>query len=897
MASTIYKYALTGATKFPVNFEYLARRFVKVTLIGVTVRELTLNIDFRFTSKNEIETTQVWTTGEFDTIEIRRVTSATDRLVNFSDGSILRAYDLNIAQIQAIHIAEEGRDVSDSALLNNGVKWHALGLSIGNLKDPIEPQDAATKRYVDSVSERDSAFNQNQLGRTVRAPQGEQVSQMPSAAQRAGKILGFDSSGNPIGMLPASGTGTELALDLIDKDRGAEMVEWTRKPLVDAVSTVSRMLGSQKVSIWEYQHLVASKPSMNPDTWDWGPAHLAAVAECRKTPNKALSYPGGKYPTSVTIDFGSIAVEGSGTDANTGTEIRALTDGMLLAITGSGCFLTNIKFNGRNLAIWNVLVKGNRPIFIKVESTYAKEFGYVFSATQNGSFYSIVSYFCLYSFGLFNGTRNCVFTSCGSATSSGPSGQRDPRQAEIVCDFDTSNPHGFGLGTSITTNGNDRNFFFAGIYEYPNTIIRMKNTANTNKDVGRLFFYGTEFAAGSGLILDTSELPAVSNPRLIFNNCEFTWKDQVTPFSKGTRGTLTFQGHASFSGGAQIANRGISQVNNLDTQGIREQDGTIYIDDDLNVTTIPKNGWYRPSTTGVIVNPVSFGTGHKEVWFSTKEGAAFVGGTNYRTNKGKLGEILEAPLVGGLSKSEAYTPSGSTSLPAGLAMLAENIGNGANDAAFLGFRTRTLGSNMYGYIGVSSTGLVMGSRVASGGGYKERLKIDRNGNILPGEDAAQNMGSASLRIGTYFGATGSISTSDGRMKEDVRDLSEAERRVALSIKGMIRAFRFSESIAEKDTGARIHFGVIAQSVGEAFKSEGLDPHEYALFCFDEWDDVYETVYESKPTVDDEGNPVVDDEGKQLFSEVPTGEKRLVTKGGDRYGIRYEELAMFIISVM
>ncbi len=37
---------------------------------------------------------------------------------------------------------------------------------------------------------------------------------LPPVAVRAGKVLGFDSEGNPVGTLPGSGTATELALDL-----------------------------------------------------------------------------------------------------------------------------------------------------------------------------------------------------------------------------------------------------------------------------------------------------------------------------------------------------------------------------------------------------------------------------------------------------------------------------------------------------------------------------------------------------------------------------------------------------------------------------------------------------------------------------------------------------------
>ena len=217
MTSTVYTYPLTGSRVYPVNFEYLARRFVVVMLISPTARlELSLNTDYRFTGKMEITTTVAWSAGEFTQIEIRRTTSATDRLVNFTDGSILRSQDLNISQIQAIHIAEEGRDISSGALLNNMGSWDTKNLRIRNLGVPIDPQDATTKDYVDTVAREDRAYLESQMARTLRGQAGETLALLPPPASRASKILSFDSAGNPIMVAPSSGSSAELALDLAD---------------------------------------------------------------------------------------------------------------------------------------------------------------------------------------------------------------------------------------------------------------------------------------------------------------------------------------------------------------------------------------------------------------------------------------------------------------------------------------------------------------------------------------------------------------------------------------------------------------------------------------------------------------------------------------------------------
>lgn len=158
--TTVYTYDLNGSKKdFDVPFEYLARRFVQVTLIGQDRKPLDLASDFRFIGKTSIQTLKAWGPADgYERIEIRRNTSATDRLVDFADGSILRANELNTSQVQTLHVAEEARNmVADTIAVNQDGDLDARGRRLVNLADATEAGHAVTLRQTESWAE--SALN------------------------------------------------------------------------------------------------------------------------------------------------------------------------------------------------------------------------------------------------------------------------------------------------------------------------------------------------------------------------------------------------------------------------------------------------------------------------------------------------------------------------------------------------------------------------------------------------------------------------------------------------------------------------------------------------------------------------------------------------------------------
>jgi hypothetical protein len=173
-----------------------------------------------------------------------------------------------------------------------------------------------------------------------------------------------------------------------------------------------------------------------------------------------------------------------------------------------------------------------------------------------------------------------------------------------------------------------------------------------------------------------------------------------------------------------------------------------------------------------------------------------------------------------------------------------------------GFSTVNSGSGGV-YLGVAGSSIVQ----AYGSGFR------------PQTDNTYNLGTAAQRWATVYAGTGTINTSDAKTKQQVRSLSEAERAVAVRVKGLLRSFKFNDAVEKKGDNARIHFGVVAQDIQSAFESEGLDAHQYALFCYDEWE---------------EQDEIRGDDGSLVQPHIPAG---------NRYGVRYEELLAFVLAAL
>lgn len=153
--------------------------------------------------------------------------------------------------------------------------------------------------------------------RALRAPVGETVDDMPSAAERADMLLSFDSDGNPIAVAPADGTASSLAVDLASTTAGKGS---------KLVAFIQRVTGA--VAQW-----VEDKLARRIDVIDFG-ADSTGVANC-DTAFAAIKV--RAQATGEPIRFTAGTYTYSATLALDWSRARVIFDGIVtLVYTGTG---------------------------------------------------------------------------------------------------------------------------------------------------------------------------------------------------------------------------------------------------------------------------------------------------------------------------------------------------------------------------------------------------------------------------------------------------------------------------------------------------------------------------------------------------------------------------------
>ncbi|MBF8764220.1 tail fiber domain-containing protein [Pseudomonas putida] len=171
-------------------------------------------------------------------------------------------------------------------------------------------------------------------------------------------------------------------------------------------------------------------------------------------------------------------------------------------------------------------------------------------------------------------------------------------------------------------------------------------------------------------------------------------------------------------------------------------------------------------------------------------------------------------------------------------------------------------------------------------GTVERWQINSAGVLRPLADNSYSLGLANARPSQLFAATSTIGTSDERLKTQIADIPDEILDAWEAVE--YTQFKFIDAVDAKGSdGARMHFGVIAQRVRQAFEERGIDALSLGLLCLDSWDATPDEVECWDAVLDSDGT-VISEAGSRVTPGI---------SAGDRYGIRYEEALVLEAALM
>ncbi len=152
-------------------------------------------------------------------------------------------------------------------------------------------------------------------------------------------------------------------------------------------------------------------------------------------------------------------------------------------------------------------------------------------------------------------------------------------------------------------------------------------------------------------------------------------------------------------------------------------------------------------------------------------------------------------------------------------------------------------------------------------------------HIGPDSDNTTSAGLPTKRYSVVYSKSDTINTSDRNEKTEplviTDEILDAQEDVSYI------SYQWLASVQQKGSDlARIHFGVIAQDIRDAYKKRGIDANRFGLLCFDEWDE-YTT------TIPPEVEQYVED--GELKTKIITPEREEVVPAGCRWGVRPSQL--------
>lgn len=191
-----------------------------------------------------------------------------------------------------------------------GGPYNAEGYRISNGADPVDKQDFATRNYVDSVA----------LSRVLRVPESY-VATVPPVVARANHLLAFNTEGNPIAVLPESGSAADVLIDLASTEDGkGDALIAVKAPFIGAIARTQHQKNADVVSLKDFAtgDGVSDEYIAIMAAYNWAASH-----------GKSLFIPAGVYKFSQKLVFSTPGV----------------------FVFGAGMNSTSLQFTGAGIAV------------------------------------------------------------------------------------------------------------------------------------------------------------------------------------------------------------------------------------------------------------------------------------------------------------------------------------------------------------------------------------------------------------------------------------------------------------------------------------------------------------------------------------------------------------------
>jgi hypothetical protein len=822
MATTQNTYTGDNSTiSYSFTFPYLEETDIKVSLDGVVTTAYSLS--------NATTITFDTAPGTGVAIRIYRDTNNDELAATFFAGSAIRAQDLNEDFLQSNYSVQEikARYVDAQAPVIQG-NIDMNGNRIIDMADPTSDQDAATKFYIDT-----------RLG-DIGIPGHTRWRKTATASQTT-----FSGTGDYGGTLAYTATREQVYLNGALQQRGVDYtadngtsivfsVALTAGDIVDIVcvnnlnaSTVADAANINYGSQFTGQttRTVAAKLADVISVKDFGAvgdgttddtAAIQAAINAASGGNSTVYIPDGVYriTSGLTIPDDGITIEGQGfgrslsVSENIGTRILAdFTSGWVITCLQACFTLRDIEIYGSDSVRWASAgsVDGTKgAIYIRDGVTSLLERVLIYQEPGIGIYMS---------------------HECPSS-----------KLTQVTVEYCKGHAYYVDDGALTDSSG----YTECGI-------ITFDSCRAARVDCCALFAGDPNDESGTGL----------AAYRLYLINCEFFFCGGNTALSSHADYVIKLYADNSTIVGSAVSSPDGQAGGNSSTQGTLSSDGT--------TTATLTMGVYVDGRSNQILNNRYIRVADPAVEIAATATNSVVNGVECRHSSGtdfstaiKLNSGADGVSISNVGTSQVADPVNITL-----------SGAAASTNPFVSATSE----GFYAFAGGDGVYLDPGSSLSiyDGTTQLQRFGFDGTqrslGDVRPISNNTASLGIAGARWSEVFAVNGTINTSDERLKEQIRELSDAERRVAVKVKGLVKAFKFKHAVAAKGDDARFHIGVVVQEVIAAFESEGLDPFDYGIVCYDRWDQ----------ELADDGSVAIE--------------------AGDVYSIRYEELLAFIIAAL